>query len=931
MKYYVKPTLFLGFGGSGALVLQRVRHDIIQRFSKDGKTVPACFRFLVFDIDDSSAQLDSNLIPFSSESGSELIITKVGNSFTDFEKEVSNSPKDIYKSISSWWPKGLGEHIDKINEEEPNQAYQIRSVGRAAFWLNNNTGENFRECFGSALNSIANVKNIEKVNKNFDKSLHVSLTRGFNIFVASSIAGGTGCGMLIDALANIKDILDTSGKRVRVSSFLLMPSCYGERLEGNDYKDAKINAYAILKEYDNLIRRNFTYQETYTKDCTVSFNKKLSSLTYLLGSDDEMGGNHGGQGKEIAAKISDLIINLILGFDSEIDKAKGILEKVSGEVQLSRKHPDHRVSKAYSSFGFKEITYPYSQLKKYLINYLRQCVMGDLANSEIDSDQIKSIKYLLVGDSENNPVWFEKLIPDFQELHVPFLLSTVENYAIQKRKVVLNNIFKDYERSLELIDKKLKSEETRFKYDNNKYQTKIATEWIEDQLNNILRKPAGGIPTLEKFLEELESRIAAKADKCNEEAKNTIKECMNKANVTKLKNDNATLKKIFLQSNREKKIRTLLSKLQSDMKKRLEAKRNEILGESCKSLQKSVVDPLKNIINISKMQIGKELQRSRNEKREIRDALKGSEKYVGCLSENFKGIEASVMEKKEPPITDAKEKLIENLFRWNIDYLGSYEKVIADEILPPTKNIFEVLMEEQDSDLSEYLSEAAVNASPLWDYSAGAGGGVDRYMLTGLSSDQYDQYLNIDPRNMKIVSSQHIGKYRILFIGMRHGVPAAHINEIEQCQIQYKAQKGMIEFGGEKYSAHLLREASDWSELFPGAEDNLSDSEVKTFLKICRKLWFDKTNKINILQKDQKGSWFTLSMFHRDSERFNGLKQITETFKKDNQLVNDVKKTIIECLHKEYIEFPSKFLSWSKENNLPESVEKKVKEKLGLG
>ena len=263
MKLY-QPVLFVGLGGTGcdigAELERRMREEICGPDGNDFRTLraregmlayqlPSCIQFVYADMNQGELdRLPRRVVP-----GPEHIPAATLNAsyVTGLVPDVVSYPElavhlrlAAERLVEGWLPPATPEE-PKVNPLHRG-AGQFPTIGRAAL-------------FGTLLDGLAPaVRDIrEAVGRlaNSGEDLHAlggKAIRGVDVFVAFSVAGGTGSGIFYDYLHLIAHTLrQNSDLRVKIYPLVLMPSAFPEGLGGG--RPAQLNAGRSLLDLFRLV------------------------------------------------------------------------------------------------------------------------------------------------------------------------------------------------------------------------------------------------------------------------------------------------------------------------------------------------------------------------------------------------------------------------------------------------------------------------------------------------------------------------------------------------------------------------------------------------------------------------------------------------------------------------------------------------------
>ena len=263
MRLY-QPVLFVGLGGTGcdigAELERRLREEICGPDGNDFRTVrakegmlpyqlPSCVQFVYADM--NQAELDR--LPRRVVPGSEHIPASAltASYVTGLVPDVASYPElavrlrlEAERVVDGWLPPATQEE-PKVNPLHRG-AGQFPTIGRAALF------GTFLDGIGPAVRDIR-----EAVGRlsNSGEDLHAlggAPPRGVDVFVAFSVAGGTGSGIFYDYLHLIAHTLrQNSSLRVKIYPLVLMPSAFQEGLGGG--RAAELNAGRALLDLFRLV------------------------------------------------------------------------------------------------------------------------------------------------------------------------------------------------------------------------------------------------------------------------------------------------------------------------------------------------------------------------------------------------------------------------------------------------------------------------------------------------------------------------------------------------------------------------------------------------------------------------------------------------------------------------------------------------------
>ncbi len=242
----IAPTILIGLGGTGKEVLMLIRRFFYERYKVIGFPIVG---YLWIDT-------DPNYQAVQEQQSDDFITSQI--QFTDEEKISAVVPQAEYMSyfkepqanhnIFKWLSFNLRAYG---NAGIVKGAYQVRPLGKLAFY-------HFHDKISNRIKTICNnlrLLNIPEMMRQYDVQVDTTNT---NIYIISSIAGGTGSGMLLDTGFLVNNVLMQD--QPKITSFIALPTIFGQ-LGQRDSALYFANAYATLKELNYY----YTHKPSFSK------------------------------------------------------------------------------------------------------------------------------------------------------------------------------------------------------------------------------------------------------------------------------------------------------------------------------------------------------------------------------------------------------------------------------------------------------------------------------------------------------------------------------------------------------------------------------------------------------------------------------------------------------------------------------------------
>jgi Tubulin like len=288
----IRPTLFIGLGGTGKEVLLRLRRKFYERFGSPG--LP-CVSYLWLDTDtlDRMAQgepMDAiyREVGFTEREQIPLLQGKVKEDLAEVFRNRTQ-----YPHIHNW----LYQEVERFGTEIQDGAGGVRAVGKLTFYYH------FLNTIDPRIRGILREIRTQEV---IDQTRNIIGPADFvaspQVFLVTSVAGGTGCGTFLDCVFLLKKLSREAVAIDRIVGLVFLPSVYYPTANGEAAQRSYGNAYAALKELEfyTLRRRDFKtngagddtglsidYEAEWVRGRTEKVQGPPFSVTYLLDRENE--------------------------------------------------------------------------------------------------------------------------------------------------------------------------------------------------------------------------------------------------------------------------------------------------------------------------------------------------------------------------------------------------------------------------------------------------------------------------------------------------------------------------------------------------------------------------------------------------------------------------------------------------------------------
>ncbi|MEU4223768.1 tubulin-like doman-containing protein [Nonomuraea sp. NPDC026600] len=256
------PMMFVGLGGTGCRVgveLERWLRDelcgpdgmdLIRNLSWQNYLpyeLPSCLQFVYVDLNEAElARTRRRVVPtekeFAAAGRTAHLIHDVVPKFDSYPEVARSLRATLSDHVKDWLPPREGE---PLVAPLMRGAGQLPTVARAALF------ERMRHGVGPVVRGIDGAIGAIANSGSELAALGGRLRRGCDVFVAFSVAGGTGTGIFYDYLHLIGDAFARNGFQARIYPLVVMPSAFTEGKGGG--RRARLNAGSALLDLFRLV------------------------------------------------------------------------------------------------------------------------------------------------------------------------------------------------------------------------------------------------------------------------------------------------------------------------------------------------------------------------------------------------------------------------------------------------------------------------------------------------------------------------------------------------------------------------------------------------------------------------------------------------------------------------------------------------------
>ncbi len=481
-KVNMRRTLLIGIGGTGQKVLVQIK----ARFVRNYGGVPPAVEFLCFDTDPTAeqAQMEGKVVRLVA--GTELI------SISGIQTANIVRNLDKYPAIQNW----IAEDKEKIPVAAIQMgARQVRPLGRLAlFW--------HIEMVKSKMEGAVHRLNDLKLGADMGGD-----RRGMNVFIISSVCGGTGSGALLDIAYLIRRVVQDLGlapELCLINGVLALPSVFPTV----DKIGIQSNAYACLNELDYYMQtEKVEWSQEYGNPRVppVTFSSlRPFNICYLIDGINENSQGLAGL-EEIAPMIAEAIY---LQIGSQVGRTNDSLfdnvDTLTGKIMYSDEN--RYKPTAYSSLGTASLVFPVVKIIDLCANRLGRELLETAVLREVDKPERVDAavnSFLQANQLKDQTALLEAVTRDEK--------GVVLKVALDPRQL---DRFKDAEmlpNTQQLLTRAESQVENQFSATletNRKSLGEKLSAALTAEIERLVNDPVGGLKMAIAFLEKLDIALA---------------------------------------------------------------------------------------------------------------------------------------------------------------------------------------------------------------------------------------------------------------------------------------------------------------------------------------------------------------------------------------------------------------------------------------
>lgn len=371
----LRPTLIVGLGGSGHEVLVRLKARYLDAYGDD---VFRIIKILAFDTAEESIDAireNGDLVQL--DRSTELI--HIGNVPT--QRLMQNL--DLHPTIKAWLPSNIPARAITAG------AMQVRPMGRLALF---NHFDMIKARLDQSIRDLSNITQRGEIGE----GAQIAKSQGINVFIVTSVCGGTGSGIFIDMAYALRQLCWVQGldeNYCHVNGYLILPQAFAT-VTGDAIR---ANAYAALSEL-NYFTKGGGFSVEYPGGTMVEAQIRPFNICYLIDAVNERGKMLAGM-NELSPMVAEAIF---LQTASQVgDAQKSVFDNVKALDSLDQGFPT-----SYSGLGTASLVFPAGVIidacaARYCVNLLKTALLKAPVSPDIVTAEVNAVteKMRLTADA----------------------------------------------------------------------------------------------------------------------------------------------------------------------------------------------------------------------------------------------------------------------------------------------------------------------------------------------------------------------------------------------------------------------------------------------------------------------------------------------------------------------------------------------------
>lgn len=395
------PTLLIGLGGTGCKIIEKVSSKVTKEQREN-------IAFAVFDTDINDLREIEQRSPF------------IYTIQTSTKQTVGDYLNQDTHARDTWFPVNAIVNGKTLTEG----AGQVRSISRLAFETVIRAGK--VEPLHEAIQSLYKVES--------DK-----VEQALRVVICSSLAGGTGSGLILPVAMYVKNYLNTHFRQSAniTRGFFILPEVFDEVIVGQAERNTlKANAYATLRELDAfLMKGDNTLHERYKDTVVMKFPRMGISgyeeyavrpydFCFLFDAQNA----DGGKLNSFEDYLEHAATCIYAQSMSPMNKRSN-----SSEDNTIRKLANQRGRNRYAGAGASMLVYPFEDIRSFIaLKWAKQSVSAqwlvfDNMYRDICAENARKMESGIMSQNPDSADFYAKQIEALAKQNDPFSMSIVNS------------------------------------------------------------------------------------------------------------------------------------------------------------------------------------------------------------------------------------------------------------------------------------------------------------------------------------------------------------------------------------------------------------------------------------------------------------------------------------------------------------------------
>lgn len=470
------PSLIVGAGGTGTKVVRHLKRRVRLDWPRvvNGE-LPKLIQFYTVDT-----------VSYRNQPNEEFINPGEYGFLGGFDPHELSDPQHGHQSIREWWtfpPTMLPSGVVHLG------ARQVRALGRMSLF---HAFPDVWQALSFKLDQLNSISaSIQATERGYDIPVETSARQ---VFVVSSICGGTGAGCFLDLAARIRSREKT---KVKIIGIFVLPSAFEHDLQSRRQRErVKANAYAALKEINAFWYGEHPFDVRYPGDTKgIALKHAVFDEIYLIGRE--------GRGRSLSTldDINQQIAHFIY-LTSINNLADPVGERANNFDRVS--------AKFYSSFAVGALNLPETKLSDGLLAHLKRDYLRNLRRDRRyqDSEEALQRDMLQYLDRLNARARAESvdLVDAEQNDYNAKAVSLQRDIVLGLMRWLVETVFPQYGLgAVEMIAKECRNEQANLQQDIEQTLDEIKTAGGRSRLVRVLSR-------LGRFGEAITARLQSAED-----------------------------------------------------------------------------------------------------------------------------------------------------------------------------------------------------------------------------------------------------------------------------------------------------------------------------------------------------------------------------------------------------------------------------------